>query len=71
MSAISLPPGLALQPFTPFTTITPSGDLVYHEKDASVTEEQEPGSHIVIMRCNKTNKVVGVRIEGYALIPEK
>lgn len=42
---------------------TRNDSLTCVEVDCSITEEQEPGSNIVVLRSNNTNKVVGVRIE--------
>lgn len=67
-----LPPlsELKLGTFKPHIAYQPSMDwLFYHEADASVTEEQEPGSNIVLLRDNNTKKIVGVRIENFCALP--
>lgn len=64
-----LPEGIILQPFHPHLFHDPERDILeYLEADASVTEEQVLGSHIVVLRDNATNKVVGVRLECYSSI---
>lgn len=69
---VGLPPlsELKIGKFEPHIAYQPSMDwLFYYEADASVTEEQESGSNIVLLRCNKTGKVVGVRIENFCTLP--
>ncbi len=46
---------------------TRDNSLTCLTEDSSITEEQEPGSSIVILRNTHSDKVVGVRIENVSM----
>jgi hypothetical protein len=67
-----LPEGIEIAKFRPHVHRDPDflGSLTYLETNCSVTEVQEPGSNIVLLRDNATGKIAGVRIENFSYIPE-
>ncbi len=67
-----LPKNTVIAEFRPHIYRDPDhfDSLTYLEADCSVTEIQEPDSHIVLLRDNATGKIAGVRIEHYSSIQQ-